>query len=67
MKCHHEWEKIAEITMPSGYEQTRSSESNVAPTTSINATGPIFKKKYILVLFCKKCGDVKKITETNPE
>lgn len=67
MRCKHEWEKIAEITLPSGYEQTRSDQPNAAPTISIDARGPIFKKKYVLVLICKKCGDVKKIAESNPD
>jgi len=62
MKCQHEWDKIAETTLPSGYEQMEKGKLSFEKISGV----ALFQKKYILVLFCKKCGEVKKITETNP-
>lgn len=62
MKCQHDWKKIAETTLPSGFEQMEKGGLGFDKISGVNP----FKKKYILVLFCKKCGKLVKFTETNP-
>lgn len=61
-KCPHEWEKIVETTLPSGYEQMTKGDIAFEKMTAIH----LFQKKLVVVLFCKKCGTVKKIVESNP-
>ena len=62
MKCIHEWEKLAETTLPSGYEQMAEGKVTFDKMCGVR----LFEKKYILVLSCKKCGKLKKIVEVNP-
>jgi len=62
MKCIHEWEKLAETTLPSGYEQMVEGKVTFDKMSGVR----LFEKKYILVLSCKKCGKLKKIVEVNP-
>ena len=58
-KCVHEWEKIAETTLPSGFEQMVGHVEGAQSARGINP----YKKKYILVLACKKCGQLDKTIE----
>lgn len=62
MKCQHKWEKLAETTLPSGYEQMEKGSMNFEKISGVS----LFRKKYILVVFCSKCGNLKKIVEANP-
>lgn len=63
MKCQHEWVKLVEVTLPSGYEQMEKGGLHFETMKGVT----LFQKKYILVVFCSKCGRLKKFVEANPE
>ena len=63
MKCQHEWDKVSETVLPSGYEQMEAGNTKFDRMSGVS----LFRKKYILVLSCKKCGKVKKVVEVNPD
>lgn len=62
-KCPHEWEKIVETTLPSGYEQMTKGDITF---DKMPGAYDIFQKKLVVVLICHKCGAVKTIVESNP-
>ena len=62
MKCQHNWEKITETTLPSGYEQMQKGNIGFDRIRGMS----LFQKKYIVVLSCNKCGELKKFVESNP-
>jgi hypothetical protein len=61
MFCKHKWEKIAEQTLPSGYEQMKDKINNLEGGSIL-----LFYKKYICILQCSKCGKLDKTIESNP-
>lgn len=64
MKCSHDWNKIVEVTLPSGYEQMDQGEITFESMRGRRIK--LFQKKLVVVLICHKCGKVKKIVESNP-
>lgn len=63
MKCQHKWGTLAETTLPSAYEQMDKGHITFEKMSGIS----LFQKKYILVVFCGKCGKLKKMVESNPD
>jgi hypothetical protein len=61
-KCTHQWEKLSETILPSGYEQMSQGDFTFDRMSGV----ALFKKKFILVLACSKCGKIKVIAEVNP-
>lgn len=61
-KCRHEWEKISETILESAFEQMI--KANTYGEQQMRGINP-FRKKYILVLQCKKCGELNKTVEEN--
>lgn len=61
--CRHEWEKLAETTLASAFEQMAAS---VTKANRIEAGPTYFRKKHIVIATCKKCGRVYKSCESNP-
>jgi len=55
MKCQHDWKKIAETTLPSGFEQMEKGGLGFDKISGVNP----FKKKYILVLFMQEVREAK--------
>jgi len=60
-KCTHEWTKIAELTLPSAFEQVNK-EGRLEQTTFAPS---FYRKTFILVLACKKCGALDKTVVAN--
>jgi len=61
-QCKHKWKIITEKILESPKEQIGSFGSD----WTINYDNSFFRKKYILVLQCKRCGKLEKIITTNP-
>ena len=59
--CKHEWEKVSETMMPSAFDIATESKYTVK-----NAWPNHLRRKFILVLACKKCGALNKTVEENP-
>ena len=59
--CKHEWEKVSETTLPCALDNLKAlgMESETYYTSQL-------RKKYILVLGCKKCGKLDKTVEVTP-
>jgi len=61
-RCLHQWEKIVETILPSGYEQMTKGDVTFDKIGSVD----MFQKKLVVILTCHKCGAVKVIAESNP-
>ena len=59
MFCRHEWELVDKEILPAAMELAR-------PGYKIEGGMGLFRKKYILILKCKKCPKLKKFVEVNP-
>lgn len=63
-KCKHEWKQLSHDILPSAYEQMTKKLSDWTrleiPMVAVN-----FKKKLVITFMCTKCGEFKKIVETN--
>lgn len=61
MKCKHRWKIIDKEVLKSPYEQMAviGDWSNI----KLNTDPIMFQKKYICILECRRCGEVKKLVE----
>ena len=64
-KCSHDWNKLVETVLPSGYEQMAQAGESSREIKGVGSV--LFMKKLVVVLCCRKCGKVKSIVEINPD
>lgn len=55
--CRHSWEKVAEQTFPSVFEQLQTAGPEVMALLK-RVDPDMFERRYILVLKCLKCGRI---------
>ena len=63
MKCLHNWVVLKEERMPSPVEINKLNDMQL---TGANIPSWYFRKKYICILKCTKCGKLDKTIEENP-
>lgn len=59
--CSHDWEIKSKDILPSAFEQM-----SVGKFTVEELIFAAFTKKIIIILACKKCGELDKTIEENP-
>lgn len=66
MFCSHDWEIKDKTVMPSAFEQLLKGSQGLESTASLQNTKAVFKKTYICVMACRRCGAINKTIVSNP-
>lgn len=66
MFCKHQWEVISETTTESKYESSIKAARSGGASRSVTMPWQMCdaERKHILVIACKKCGNLKRFVET---
>jgi Fe2+ or Zn2+ uptake regulation protein len=63
MFCKHEWEVVSDSVLPSAWEifsKTKSRPASPGGTSIL-----FFEAKHVHIMYCRKCGKVKKTVTSN--